>query len=809
MLNTLPLKYRTPLLLVMLFVICVGSFHQLLFSGEIVNATDILTQQYFWNVFTKENLQTDPAFRTWMPYINGGTPFSGGLDLLFRPVALFTLLLFPVHIAINVEIVVYFFLLGLGMYFYMRELGVSYIGSFLAALFLMLSGQIVSLSNAGHVNKIAAIFPVSFVFWAFERALRRKTPAAFLLTGAVLGFQFWQGHVQISFYLCLAIGVYFLVRVIFLSQQHRSLKELSTLTLFALFMVVVFLLLSAVEFLPLLSFAQVSDRSEGVSYEFATSWSMPPDELISYLIPGFFGFRRLNHNEDEENMLPYWGRMPFTQTGHYMGLLPLLFMVLAICFVRNKHVLTLSILALIVLLLGMGKYFPPYKFLYDYVPGFNMFRVPQMILFLFAFAGSALAGFGADWLFLEWSPAKAKRLRIVLLAGIGGIMLTWLFVVLFPHIESGLLTRFHEALLRKNGTSELAASRLHNIVKGVVVLNILGGLSLFVLGLRLNETVRVRWIGLAVFSLYLIDIGMFNAKFLDTIPLEGSHYISENDSIRYCKEHPGLYRILSLVNEPENYGVHNKSVYYHLYSVSGYEAVGVQYYNDFLQQMALGTPLVDLLNIKYIILPKNVELNGEAVEIGKIIGPYKVVMDSDAVLLENLNVLPRAYPVHQVYIAHSKEEAFSKMLSPAFHPRELVVLEESPEAWLTRNPGQASQSSVEIMHYMTRTIKMSVSMATDGFLVVNEKFYPGWKAYIDGEATKIYKADYTLQAILLSQGEHQVTFRFEPQQYQIGLFITLLTGVGLSGFAYLLPRHTRKTRKVISFKEKDGRRNGR
>ncbi|MCP4371858.1 MAG: hypothetical protein GY797_27640, partial [Deltaproteobacteria bacterium] len=410
----IPGKYVSVLAIAGLLLICVLFFHQLLFSGEVVNATDILTQQYFWNVFIKENLLADPSFRTWLPYINAGTPFGGGLNLLFRPVTFLTLVLLPVHTAINYEVVGYLFLMAVGMYLYMRELGLSRKGSFLAALFLMLNGEIVSLINAGHVNKIGAIFPVSFVFWALERALKRQTLQAFLLTGAVLGFQFWQGHIQVSFYICIAVGIYYLIRLVFIYRKDRNLRHISTLTAFALLMVIVFLLVSAVEFLPMLSFAQVSERAQGVNYEFATSWSMPPEELITYLIPRSFGFRRLNYEEDED-IIPYWGRMPFTQTGHYFGLLPLLLMILALCFVRNKHVLTLAVIALVALLLGMGKYIPTYKLLYTYVPGFNMFRVPQSILFLFAFAASGLAGFGAEWLCSDFSGAKEKRLRIFLL----------------------------------------------------------------------------------------------------------------------------------------------------------------------------------------------------------------------------------------------------------------------------------------------------------------------------------------------------------------------------------------------------------
>ena len=788
----LPERYKPVFAIAGLLLICLLFFHQLLFSGEVVNATDILTQQYFWNVFTKESLLTDPCFRTWLPYVNAGTPFSGGLDLIFRPVSLLTLLLLPVHIAINYEMVLYLFLMGVGMYLYMREIKVSHLGAFLAALFLMLNGEIVSLINAGHVNKIGAIFPVSFVFWTLERALRRKTLRAFLLTGFVLGFQFWQGHVQISYYTCIAVGIYYLIRIGFLYREHYNLKQISTLTGFAVIMVIVFLLLSAVEFLPLISFAQVSERAEGVSYEFATSWSMPPEELATYLVPGFFGLRRLNHDEDED-IIPYWGRMPFTQTGRYFGLLPLLCVFLALCFVRKKHVLTLSVIAVIVLLLGMGKYIPTYKLLYEYAPGFNKFRVPQMILFLFAFATSGLAGFGAEWLLSNMTDAKEKRLRIFVLCGMLLFLVALLISTHLPQVNHDFIGQFREALLRKGGTPDIAAARFGNIINGLLQFSVLFGIALFVIGLRLAPKIRLGWVIAAILMMYLIDIGMFNEKYLDTIPLEGSMYVRENDAIRYLKGHPGLYRVLPATDTPESYSTFNKYLYYHLFSISGYEAVGVQYYTEYLRHMALGTPLVDLLNVKYIILPKDAQINGENVELEKRFGPYKVVMDSDAILLENSNVLPRVFPVHNARQLTDKEQIFATLLNQSFNPLKTVIIEEELPAGFQEEQGKnndehSPQSVAEITHHLHRTIRLKAKMVDDGFLVLSEKYYPGWKAYVNGQQTKIYKADYTLQAIYLPKGEYDVTFAFQPRQFIAGLGITVITCLGLLGAALYFRR---------------------
>ncbi len=780
-----------------LVVICLISFHQLLFSGEIINATDILTQQYFWNFFIRENLYTDPCFQTWMPYINAGTPFSGGLDLVFQPVTFLSLLIFPAHTAISYEVAIYFLLMGLGMYLYMRKLQLSPLSSFLAALFFMLNGEIVSLINAGHVNKIGAISSTPFVFWALERALRRKTLSAFLLAGAVLGFQFWQSHIQISYYICIAVGIYFLIRVGLLYRRQRSVQQISRFVVLGIVMVVVFLLLSAVKFLPLISFAQVSERAEGVSYEFATSWSMPLDELVTYIIPGFFGFRRANHYEDEQNVLdvPYWGRMPFTQTGRYFGILPLLLMGLALCFIRNKHILTLGVTALIILLLGMGQYIPTYKLLYAYVPGFNMFRVPQMILFLFAFATSTLAGFGAEWLLVDLTEHKTTRLRLFLLVCIGVFLLTWLLTIYVSHNDLNLIERFHETFFRKGATQEMAAARFNNIATGLLRFTVLLGASLFVLGLRLAANVRLRWFLMAFLALYLYDIGWFNAKYIDTIPLEGSIYTSEHDSIRYFKDHPGMYRILQATNTPASYGTFNKYVYYGMYSVSGYEAVGVQYYNDYLENMVLGSALVDLLNVRYVILPKEAQINAETPEVGKQFGPYNVVMNADAILLENPHYLPRAFAVHNAVVMINRDEIFSTLLDPDADPHEFVIVErELPVDFLAKRSTQQGVSSrlsrVEIVEYRNRTIRLKADMADDGFLVLSEKYYPGWKAFVNGEHTDIYKANYTFQAIYAPKGSHEILFEFQPSQFQTGLWITVLTAIGLCGFFIYEKRRT-------------------
>ena len=78
-----------------------------------------------------------------------------------------------------------------------------------------------------------------------------------------------------------------------------------------------------------------------------------------------------------------------------------------------------------------------------------------------------------------------------------------------------------------------------------------------------------------------------------------------------------------------------------------------------------------------------------------------------------------------------------------------------------------------------------VSRSTNGFeleatagppemLVVSQIYYPGWKAYVDGRAVPVMRANYALSAIYLPPGPHHVRFSFEPWTFKAGLGLSML-----------------------------------
>ncbi|HEV2122165.1 MAG TPA: YfhO family protein, partial [Chloroflexota bacterium] len=61
-----------------------------------------------------------------------------------------------------------------------------------------------------------------------------------------------------------------------------------------------------------------------------------------------------------------------------------------------------------------------------------------------------------------------------------------------------------------------------------------------------------------------------------------------------------------------------------------------------------------------------------------------------------------------------------------------------------------------------------------GFLVLSDSYYPGWQAYVDGERVPLCRANFLFRAVPLSPGAHEVTFRYAPLSFSIGLTLTCL-----------------------------------
>lgn len=222
-----------------------------------------------------------------------------------------------------------------------------------------------------------------------------------------------------------------------------------------------------------------------------------------------------------------------------------------------------------------------------------------------------------------------------------------------------------------------------------------------------------------------------------------------------------------------------------LQDVQGYNPIHLARYDQFIAALngrpqnyrsafvfwsGLHSPLLDLLNVRYVLMARTTRLGQDGREL------FSVVHEEGRVqLLKNRDPLPRVWLVHSARQA-GRGEALDLLRAGAVDVRKTVLLEERPPA--LAQPADLAADEARVLSYEPDKITVHCSSSQPGMLVLSEIYYPAWKAYVDGKPVPIYMADHVLRAVPVGPGQHVVELRYESQ--------TLLWGLRLSIIGYLL-----------------------
>jgi hypothetical protein len=346
--------------------------------------SDFLTIYLPFKVFARHMFFVYHDLPLWMPNIFFGMPIYASSSLLyFYPTDfLFMLLPIPLQYTYAPDVMIHMLAAGAGMYLFLRSMGMEKNSGLLGGLFVMMSGFLVSFAIAGHINNIKAGSLIPFVFYFGNMGIRNKKVSYFLACGLVMALQIFATGMQIMAYTFMAFAMYVLYVIIFEEKETKSrLYFLFMLLLAGLFSV----LFSAAQFFPSFQYKDYSWRGN-FTYNDFISWSMNPKELITMILPQFFGLTSEN----------YRGYMSLSMTTYYMGILPLLFVPFA--FLTRKHkkmMIFIAAAAAFFFLLSFGGYTPLYKLFY-HVPVFNQFRNPSRFIYVASFLIVIMAASGLN-----------------------------------------------------------------------------------------------------------------------------------------------------------------------------------------------------------------------------------------------------------------------------------------------------------------------------------------------------------------------------------------------------------------------------
>jgi len=503
-------------------------------------------------------------------------------------------------------------------------------------------------------------------------------------------------------------------------------------------------------------------------YEYAASWSMNLEEAVSEIVPEFCG----DNIHTQGNF--YWGRNPFKLNSEYIGLFALFLAVVTIAYRRSRLIWFFIGLGGLAFIYALGATTPFFRIFYHLVPGVKSFRGPSMINFLFCFATVTIAMLGLEKFFTLRDHRKEanKFLKIaltfviaysglaVLISLLGKSFFDLWIAILYNGIEPA-----KRAALEQN---------IPRIIGGLWISTALLWLGYGLLRLHLKGALKEGLVVGALAVIALVDLFRFDSRFI--IPVDPKQYYRRSSVVDFLKERQKEepFRVFILPKSyPDNYlalyGIEEVSL-------SAMHGNHLRIYDEFVGRHQQNPNLVhpnfmNLLNVKYLL--SSSQLNTSLT---------KQVFEAEGIYVyQNLNYLPRAFPVYSWEVEKDEGKILSELKNPQFDIGEKIFLAEAPPKVSSDTTKISSDSIIpaKVHDYRINSFKVDVEMQQDGFLLLSENYYPAWKAYVDGKRTKIYRADYLFRAVYLDKGKHQVKFVFDSATYKIGKGSTLLTSLVL------------------------------
>ena len=761
----------------LLAVLCVLFFWRILTPNRADRAYfppgDFADQFYSFTVYEASRWQ-EGKLPLWNPYTFSGHPFLADVQsAIFYPISLAVVLAslavrgYFSLVALEWEAVVHFFLASLFTYLFARRRlgnrGAALVSAVTFAYGGYLTGypplQLAVLETDVWLPLILLCLDI-----LFDAMLGHQKVLWSLAAGVAWGVALLAGHPQSAMYVFYVSLLYFAFRA-WPWRQDWPRK----LGLCALFLAVGFGL-AAAQYIPSLEYMRLSVRASA-NYE-TLSGGFPLRDVIQLLIPGVVSL-----------WSPlYVGVFPLILAGAALaarraGLRPCIYRTRSVR--RDRSVLFWGLLALGSLMLSFGRHAPVYRLFYLVVPGFSLFKSQERAAFVFSFAMALLAGYGLRSLLPQtdvktsevvrtsspqtpevWATMMRRRRglsRVIVVLGLMAVLMT--LVSFGRWVDQGLA-----------GDSSWAA-----VTDRWIFLVILLALSWVVLrlmpdaggtsrGARPIEALVRRltqrwWMALAV-ALIVFDLFAVNG---DT-NVQPSYPVDEPGPIlQALLSDPGTFRVENEWRLPGNYGD-----VYRLEDTWGSSPLYLRRYRDLVRTLPKER-VRQLLNVKYVVTWH-----------GDLQQPHVLAQepkgDEQSYLHRLDQVAPRAAIVHQAEVITDDEAALQRLADPSFDPEQTVILAEPSHLPLTG--GSPADSSVQVVSRQPERIVLEADLVANGLLVLSEVYYPGWRARVDGEETRLYRANYTLRAVALTPGSHRVEMIFDP--------LSVKAGLGLSGVTVLL-----------------------
>ncbi len=787
-------------------------FNKGVFEGKVFASADNLSPLTFKTFLNDAKAQG--IFPFWIPYIFAGMPslasMTTGLSSMHNIYSFVWDKVFEAFSGGNLFALTlpYYFIFGLTLFFYARYKFKNNLISLFISLLGVFATGIIQLIIVGHHTKMMtfAFFPL--VLFILEKVADEEEKSwyqvffYFAILTISLYLQLHFHHIQMLFYSFMMIGLYvgymFVYAIIKKTQKANIIKAVA---IFVVGLLIAFamdadIILSMKEYskFSMRGAPSITAVSEGkgdekpLSYDYATNWSFSPGEVMTFVLPYYYGFGGVEVKDPKSGQVQranlYWGQMPFTDSPVYFGVIVLLLALVGIVFNfrRNPFVQATTFIIIFFLFLSFGRTFPLiYDIFYNNLPYFSSFRAPVMIHYYIDIAFVILAGYGLMSLvsFLKNSSDEDKLLKTSYV--IGGIALLMFLISLFgfenSYTNSVLTGPMSQKLSAQGYPAQQVSGYLKQQVAPIAYENVISDLRLhgflilivsvlIYLYAKKNIARNLMLIGIIVVGLF--DLLSVSAKTLHwDDKKQRDDALAETDYTKWLlSKEPDTYTYRVAQMNRGNLITSNDLAYFRLHQFNGYQGAKLRIYQDAVDVAGGENPfLLGLANVKYVISDSPMKDTLSYVETYKGTGN---------IIYLNRYAMPRAYFVNE-YRVEKGLDILNNIKVGGFDPRNTAFLEKKIDAVLDKAD---STVSAKITNFGIHNIEYDVFASGNNLLVLNEIYYPaGWKAYIDGTETEIFKTNYFQRSVVVPKGKHKVELKFYPETYYTGKKISIAANI--------------------------------
>lgn len=753
------------------------------FSGAVVGDAflalgDGLGQFYPWMAEVARRYG-EFSIPLWNPYEFSGHPLMAAMQskALYPPDVLLLLLLDPMP-AYNASMMLHYCMAGVFTYLYMRQIGAEAYGALVAGVVYSLLGYLPA--HLMHTSIVTAGAWLPLVMLALERLRVRPTVRGALIAALAVAMQFLAGHPQIFFFTCLVMLASVAFHLPRLPRGRRwgfAAYGASALALG--------LLMALPQVMATFELAGLGTRG-GMTYEEFATFSFPAHMTVGLVFPFLFGGGYAGGA---------WGpRAGVSVMEGFVGILPLAAAIWA--FSRSgkedSHVRFWGVVVVVAFILSLGDGLRPLNRLLFHLPVYNKFRGASKHWFEISFGLAVLSGIGIQAL-LAGAASRARReigvaLAAFLAAGVLGF---------------SLLSGQARGLLRGLDLADPSAlaSAFSLSYPGVYVpLAFVAAYACVLLVVRNRTALKC-----ALFVLLLAEAFSYKTATPHTKAEVGQYQRPLFEFLARRGADRAAFVTLSIPDSllAMNYGIS---------AIDGYDPLAVGDYLRLLDMEVYGVSrdwpgllrdnlLLSMLNTKYLVMDTGWagvgEVRGRVADSGggrHFVAPIghglpqspdyapvyrEAFRDGDIVVYENLNVLPRAYAVERLRPVEGLDDL--RMLLGAFQldpRREAAVY---PGEMALMKTTEFARGRVTVESYSPERVAIGAEFAGEGFVVLADQYYPGWRAFVGGAETRIVRVNGVLRGVAVPPGRHEVVFLYRPMKVLLALALSAVLLIAATG----------------------------